>query len=153
MDSLICYVLGLILLVISSIILLDVLLGATYFGNYAEGIASTLALVGGTLFFCAAGRIIYEQLHLFVGRIGSERPLTLARDEAGHWIKDPYHGFSVYPLVGEVEYERESEELEQHIANDSLDLFSCGCLSGTIELASMAFGNGKHHKRETDSDP
>lgn len=149
LDCLILFVIGFVLLSMSGVILMEVLAGSLVFGAYGSGVVSSLALGGGVLCFGALCKLTSEQLNIVVERMGSERPIILAKNARGEWDRNPKRGFSIYPFLGEVEFTRDNDSWQAY-SSDSFDVFACGCWSGTIELASIAFGNSRL-KRNSES--
>jgi hypothetical protein len=123
-------------------VLVEVLNGFYIFGQYSQGIAVIIIVVAISVFFVAVSKVVHEVLKQTIGRMGSDRPVSLHRGSVG-WDSDPSHGFYHYLLLGEVDFEREKDDDDIEMVSkrgSGFDAFACGCLSTTMELAIFPFG-------------
>ena len=85
------------------------------------------AFVAECLFFAGVLRCSFEAVVLAISRMGSDRPQTLVRSEAG-WGVDASNSFEHYVLLGEVESTRPSGEREENSGCSCCLLMPlCGC--------------------------
>jgi hypothetical protein len=120
--------------------------GSNFMGAYTLGIGEVVLLLAVSMFFMALSKVVLEQLKLTSARMGSDRPTALRRAAGGGWEANGQEGFYSYLLLGEVEFERHDAGMK---ASTASDIFACGCLSTSMELA--LFGGRQRRNSEEDN--